>query len=93
MLERPTFNHFEVIMNNLDDSAIVATDAGEWGIRYWRISDDIIQHGKWKDTVAKNKTIADIITKHNYLNSAYTTLLNIGPRKEYYSYIKEMAQQ
>src|SRR5687767_1037781 len=45
MLDRPSFNHFDVIMNNLDDTATVATDAGEWGIRYSTISDDILYHG------------------------------------------------
>src|SRR5215467_8955069 len=46
MLERPSFDHFALIMNNLDDTAIVATDQGEWGIRFFQVSDDILRHGK-----------------------------------------------
>lgn len=93
MLERPTFNHFELIMNNLDDTAIVGTYAGERGIQYVKISDDILYHGRWIDTISKNKTIEEIIIKHNYLNSAYTKLLNIEPKELYYPYIREMAQR
>lgn len=93
MLDRNTFNHFDLIMNHLDDTAIVAIDAGEWGISYLRISDDILQHGRWKDTIARNKTIEEVILKHNYLHSAYTKLLNIEPNEKYYSLIKEMAQR
>jgi hypothetical protein len=80
-------------MTHLDDTAIVATDAGEKGIWYKMISDDILANGKWKDTTAKNKTIDLVITKHGYLKSAYTILANIHPQKKYYPYIKEMAQR
>jgi len=92
MLERPTFNHFDVIMGNLDDTAVVARDAGEWGIRYVKISDDILQHGRWKDTTSKNKTIETIILNHRYLSSAYYKILTVEPKDSYYSSIKEMAQ-
>ena len=32
MLERNTFNHFDLLMKHLNDTAIVAIDAGEFGI-------------------------------------------------------------
>lgn len=91
MLQRKSFNHFDILMNHLDDTAIVATDAGEWGIWYRAVSDDIIEEAKWKDTANKNKTIDEVITKHNYLRSAYTVLSKIQPQEKYYSYIKDMA--
>lgn len=78
-------------MAHLDDTAIVGTDAGEWGIRYFRVSDDLVQNGKWKDSSSKNQTIKALITKHNYLHSAYRSLLNVEPIPEYYPYIKQMA--
>lgn len=90
MLDRPTFNHFESIMKNLDDTAIVATDVGEWGIRYLRVSDDMLQHGKWKDTLARQKTIKEIILKHNFLSSSYYKLSSVAPGQFYYPYVKEM---
>jgi hypothetical protein len=91
MLHRKSFNHFDILMNHLDDTAIVATDAGEWGILYSSVSDDIIEHAKWKDTAGKNKTIDEVITGHNYLRSAYTILSNLQPQEKYYPYIKDMA--
>ena len=91
MLNRKSFNHFDILMNHLDDTAIVATDAGEWGIWYRAVSDDIIEEAKWKDTTDKNKTIDEVVTKHNYLRSAYTILSKIQPQEKYYSYIKDMA--
>ncbi|HSZ86644.1 MAG TPA: hypothetical protein VK787_11475 [Puia sp.] len=32
ILYRKSFNHFDILMNHLDDTADVATDAGEFGI-------------------------------------------------------------
>ena len=92
MLERPTFNHFDLMMNNLNDTAIVATDAGEWGIRYLRVFDDMLENGRWKDIASKKKTIDEIILHHNFLSSAYYQLKGIEPKEIYYSSIKEMAQ-
>jgi hypothetical protein len=91
MLHRESFNHFEVLMSHLDDTATVATDAGEFGIWYRTVSDDIIEEAGWKDTADKNKTIDEVITKHNYLRSAYKILLKIKPQERYYPFIKDMA--
>jgi hypothetical protein len=93
MLDRPTFDHFDLMMNNLDDTAIVATDAGEWGIRYLRVSDDMLQNGKWKDTLARLETIKEIVLKHNFLSSAYGRLSDLEPEEVYYPHIKQMAQR
>src|SRR5688500_706308 len=57
MLERRSFNHYEVIMNHLDDTAMVATEAGEFGIYNMSVSDFVLAYGKWKSMEAKNKTI------------------------------------
>ncbi|HRH59535.1 MAG TPA: hypothetical protein PL045_03145 [Chitinophagaceae bacterium] len=93
ILSKPAFNHFDVIMNNLDDSAIVAVDDGEFGIGFYRVADDMLWHGKWKDTAAKNVTVEAVILEHNYLNSAYIKIREIPPKESYYSVIKEMAQR
>lgn len=91
MLHRKSFNQFDVLMSHLDDTAIVATDAGEFGIFYRTVSDDILQEAKWESKEDKNKTINEVITKHNYLKSAYTILGQIEPQEKYYSFIKNMA--
>ena len=91
ILYRKSFNHFDVLMNHLDDTAIVATDAGEFGIWDRTVSDDIIEEAKWETDEAKNKTIELVLTKHNYLRSAYLILLEIEPQEKYYPSIKDMA--
>lgn len=91
MLWRKSFNHFNVLMKHLDDTAIVPTDAGEFGIWYRTVSDDILQKAKWKTQEAKNKTIEQVLTKHNYLRSAYLILSGIEPQEKYYRFIKDMA--
>jgi len=91
MLKRESFNHFDVVMRHLDDTATVATYAGEFGIYYRKVSDDILLEAKWKTNEDKSKTINEVITRHNYLQSAYTILKQIEPQEKYYSFIKTMA--
>jgi hypothetical protein len=91
MLDRKSFDHFAILMDHLDDTAIVPTDAGEFGIWYRTVSDDILQEAGWKTKEAKDKTVEQVITKHNYLRSAYVVLLEIEPQEKYYPFIKDMA--
>jgi hypothetical protein len=78
-------------MEHLDDTAIVTTNEGEWGLGYRTIADDIIRHAGWKTHEDKNKTIDAVLTKHNYLRAAYTILLSYEPLEKHYAYIKDMA--
>lgn len=91
MLDRSSFNHFDIVMNHLDDTAIVATDNGEFGIGFRTVSDYLLQEAIWETLQTKNKTIEQVLTKHNYLRSAYTILAQLEPQEKYYSYIKDMA--
>lgn len=91
MLKRPSFDHFAIITGHLDDTAMVAVDWGEFGIRNYRVSDNMLHNGHWKDSIARNKTIEEIILKHNYLNAAYTKVAEITPKETLYASIKEMA--
>lgn len=91
MLDRSSFNHFDIIMNHLDDTAIVATDNGEFGIRLETVSDYLIGRNSWETAQARDKTIESVLTKHNYLNSAFNILTNIEAQEKYYPFIKDMA--
>ncbi|MHA4847829.1 hypothetical protein ACX0G7_26925 [Flavitalea antarctica] len=91
MLQRKSFDHFDIIMGHLDDTALVFTDAGEFGIWDRTVSDDILQEAGWKTEEAKNRTIEQVLIKHNYLRSAYTILQGLEPQEKYYPYIKDMA--
>jgi hypothetical protein len=93
MLYRKTFDHFDIVMGHLDDTAVVATDAGEFGLWYRTVSDDIIEEATWKNSEDENKTIDKVITKHNYLRAAFKFVANIEPQEKYYPYIKDMAER
>ncbi len=91
MLSRKTFNHFDVLMNHLSDTARVFTDQGEFGVWYEMVSDNLVDLARWKNQASKDKTIDEVLIKHNYLRSAYIILLKIEPQEKYYSIIKDMA--
>ena len=74
MLDKPGFDPFTVLMTHLDDTAVVTVDIGEFGTRYSTVSDRLISESTWKTQEDKDKTIDAVLTKHNYLNSAYTVL-------------------
>ena len=90
MMERPGFDHFQVIMNNLSDTATVAVEEGEWGIRHYRVSDDMLHHGKWKDSAAYKTTIQKIISEHHYLTSAFDKIGHIKLNETHYPIVKKM---
>jgi len=91
MLSRKSFDHFNLMMTHLDDTAIVVSEEGEWGLQFKFVSDFMLEQGKWKDTTARNKTIEEIVLKHNYLAAAYNKLPYVQLKPEYYNSIKEMA--
>jgi len=79
------------MMHNLDDTAIVAVDWGEWGLNYLTVSDNMLEDGRWKDTAAKNRTIEEIVLKHSFLRSAYLKAGWLPVDEKYYLSIKAMA--
>lgn len=91
MLSRKSFKHFDIIIEHLDDTALVFTDAGEFGIWDRAVSDDILQEAEWKTKAEKSKTVDVVLTKHNYLRSAYIILPGLEPQEKYYQFIKNMA--
>lgn len=93
MLNRSSFNSFDIVMKHLDDTAIVATDNGEFGIKFETVSDCLIGRTSWETEQARDKTIEAVLTKHNYLSSAYNILTKIEAQEKYYPYIKDMAKR
>ncbi|HSC53003.1 MAG TPA: hypothetical protein VLC98_05270 [Phnomibacter sp.] len=91
MLGRNSFSAFDIIMNHLDDTAIVATDNGEFGIKLEAVSDYLIGRAWWKTAQERDMTIESVLTKHNYLSAAYNILTRIEAQEKYYLVIKDMA--
>ncbi len=94
IMRRPGFNHFDIIMSHLNDTAMVEIDAGEWGTAHTTVSDDMIEAAVWKDSSERQMTIDSVIISHNYLRSAYSykILPYIEPKEKYYASIKQMAE-
>ncbi len=93
LFEKKSFNHFELLMNHLEDKAMVIEDMGEFGYKFLTVSDYILLKATWKNEQEKNKTIDAVITKHNYLAAAYEILEQIEPQEKYYPFIKKMAER
>lgn len=91
MLERKTFDTLDVILNHLDDTAMVTIDEGEFGLGFRKVSDFVLQRSNWQWLEAKDRIVDRLITKHNYLSTAYIMLPPLEPREKYYSYIRDMA--
>jgi hypothetical protein len=91
ILYRKSFNQFDILMNHLDDTATVLADDGEFGIWDGTVSDYILKEASWKTQAEKDKTVEQVIEKHNYLRSAYHILLQIEPQEKYYRFIKDMS--
>lgn len=93
LMRRQPSNHFDILMNHLDDTAIIETNETEWGIEYKTVSDYLITDATLKNSVDSSKLIEEVITKHNSLRFAYTILARIKPQEKYYLYIKDMASR
>lgn len=91
MLDRNSFHDFDIVMKHLDDTAIVATDNGEFGIKFETVSDYLIERALWETAEARDKTIESVLTRHNYLSAAYSILIYIEAQEKYYPYIRNMA--
>jgi hypothetical protein len=93
LLKQLNSDHFDLIMDNLNDTALVAIERGEFGLYNKMISDYIIENGKWRTVADRNKTADEIIMKHSYLASASGAANLLGPQEKYYGIVKQMVQQ
>lgn len=90
MIERKSFNQYDLILNHLDDTAIVSVDRGEFGIPMRMVSDDILLSTLWESRQTRHKIVERVIRNHNYLSAAYSVLSTMEPQDELYPIIKEM---
>lgn len=94
MMDRTTFDHFNVIMDHLDDTAMIAMDAGEWGFRQMTVSDFLVQErGKWKTEALRAITMDSILFHHDYLKAAYTAINRVNLNAALYPHVRRMVQR
>jgi len=91
MWNRKSLNHQDLMLNHLDDTALVFTDAGEFGIWDRTVSDDILQQAFFLNEEERSRVIDTVLFRYNYLQSAYIVLKQLEPKEKYYAYIKDMA--
>lgn len=86
-------NDYNLILENLHDTAIVSVDEGEFGLNRYMIADYLIWNAEWKNEKDFDKTVEDVVFKHNNLRAAYYILAKLEPEERYYSIIREMASR
>src|ERR1700722_1237622 len=90
MTHRPGFNHNQVFMTHLNDTAIIIEDVGEWGIRPTAITDFMIHQGRWKTNAARDSIADEIILHNDNPRSAYLALDFLPFRPDYHDHITRM---
>jgi hypothetical protein len=94
MQERDSTDEFNFIISHLDDGATVAVDEGEFGIKFRRIPDIILQRLlRWKSVKKEDKIIEKVLLEHNDLHLAYYFAQNVAPDERFYHVIREMVQR
>jgi hypothetical protein len=91
LVERPSVDHFSVIMGHLSDTAMVLEDRGEFGADEIRVSDFLLLRAKWHSLAARDSTEAEVLLHHNYLRGAYTALQDTTLFRRFYPEIRVMA--
>jgi len=93
MTRRRSFDHQKIILQNLDDTAIVFVDQGEWGDLPTTVSDQMIEKASWKTSGDRQVVVNEILLHHNYLKSAYTGLRHVDSPGKYYDQLKTMVNR
>ena len=80
-----------LLLEHLDDTAIITYCAGEWGDRPIYVSDYYLDQSEGKTKIIDSLLEDEVIKKHNYLNHAYEFIKYLKKKKEnYYTIIKAM---
>lgn len=86
-------NDYSLILQNLNDTAIVSVEEGEFGVNRYILADYLIWNAEWKNKKDFDKTVEEVVFKHNNLRAAYYILAKLEPEDRYYSIIREMASR
>lgn len=93
LIWRKGIDHYPIIMDHLDDSAMVATDEGEWGIGMKRVTDFMLEDASWETEEKRNEAVDILLLHHNNFHCAYSILRLLPPEEKYYASVKEMVQR
>lgn len=83
----------QILLNHLDDTAIITICNGEFGPGYSTVSDALISMSRRDSVIFKSILTEEVITKHPYLSHAYEFINEIEkPAEKYYTIIRNMAK-
>ena len=83
----------KILLDHLDDTAIITYCMGEFGETYVSVSDYFIGQSRMKTTILKSDLKDNVITNHTYLSNAYRFISELeNPEEKYYLTIKQMAK-
>ena len=91
LFRRDAVGQFALLMRHLDDTAIIIVDRGEFGDQKTTVSDDMLDQAEWKTKKDRDSTVAEVLTRHNYLRSAYLVIDQLPPNERYYEITRELA--
>lgn len=91
--DRKHLDHFNIIMNHLDDTALVSWYFQCNSFPFVKVSDYMIMNYAWKSEEQRTETIHKILYHHNYLNVAYKALPAVSGKPEFYPVIRQMANR
>ena len=90
--EDTAINH--ILLDHLDDTAIITRCMGEFGEDYIYVSDYFISQSNRNSKILKEHLANKVITNHTYLSYAYFFVADLEtPEEKYYSIIKQMAKE
>jgi hypothetical protein len=91
LIRKKAPNLDNLLLKNLDDTAIVSYCAGEFGPRETTVADYILDESRGKTNLLKSDLIETVIVKHPYLIHAATFFLReIDTNEKYYSPLKKI---
>ena len=93
LVEREDTSINQILLDHLDDTAIITRCMGEFGEDYIYVSDYFISQSERNTKILKGDLANRVITKHSYLSYASFFVADMEtPEEKYYQIIKHMAK-
>lgn len=92
-IDRPSIDHYAVMMDHLDDTARVNWFFQCASFEFTYVSDYMLMKYEWKTKTARERTVKKVLREHNYLEQAYNVVDEVQGDTTWYGVIKDMAER
>lgn len=93
IFNRMTVDHQDILNKGLRDTAVIPVLTKETGIEFCQIGDKILAYARWEDSAQFRKTLLQVLEHFQNLKAGYSKLPQLAPSKEYYPFVKQMANR